>query len=165
VYERRLRGGIGHIKGAYKCVCFTEAPEHSFHEVMGRYRPFGIQLSKSWVFDRGGRPVIYQTDAEYEQLIEEQRWRHVRYEPSATPPTDFTWEREWRVRTDVLPLTPGDAIVIVPNEDWAQQLRDEHYALEEHHIELMQLSYGDDWNPGGPPEPFPYGLATLGMHQ
>lgn len=116
--ERCIRGGNGNIEGEYNCVCFTEAPQLSFHEVRGRYRPFGIQLSKTWVFDRGGRPVIYQTDAEFVVLPPELRWRHVRYEPNRTPPVDFTWEREWRVLADELPLPPGEAIILVPGESW-----------------------------------------------
>src|SRR5689334_19152520 len=71
--EQRLIGGNGAIKGAYNCVCFTEAPEALFHKVVGRYRPFGIRVSKKWLFAQGGRPVIYQSAGEFDQLPEEIR--------------------------------------------------------------------------------------------
>ena len=83
VQERCLCGGTGHIRGGYQCVCFTEAPQNTFHNVIGRYRPFGIRVSKKWLYQEGGRPVIYQSDQEYDALPESHRWRHVRYEPDA----------------------------------------------------------------------------------
>lgn len=75
-------------------------------------------VDKAWMFEMGGRPVIYHSDAEYELLPEALRWRHVRYEPTARPSIDFTWEREWRVHRDQMPITPNDAAIIVPNQDW-----------------------------------------------
>src|SRR5437773_2620660 len=69
--DGRLRGGLGCIKGGYRCVCFSEAPiaalgtllaNRSAHNV--RYRPYGIMVTKQWLFDQGGRPVIYQPDAD-----------------------------------------------------------------------------------------------------
>ena len=79
--ERRLLGGNGHIKGGYKCVCFSEAPlavlTEKFYQ---RYSSFGIMVSKEWLFARGGRPVIYQTEQKFGDLPESHRWRHVLYE-------------------------------------------------------------------------------------
>lgn len=95
----RLIGGTGKIKGGFPCVCFTEAPlpaiSHAFvaDGRLARYSPFGVIVSKKWLFERGGRPVIYQSDAEFQALPAEMRWRHVRYEPNGCPPTDFSWER------------------------------------------------------------------------
>jgi len=88
-------------------VCFTEAPENVFHQVLGRYKPFGIQVPKSWLFEKGGRPVIYQAAGEYELLDEKIRWRHVRYEPHTTAPIDFSWEREWRIQAEELVIDTG----------------------------------------------------------
>jgi hypothetical protein len=95
VYERRILGSDTKIRGSWKCVCFTEAPENTFHQVLGKYKPFGIQVPKTWLFSQGGRPVIYQAGAEYELLPEPLEWRHMRYEPNTNPPFDFSWEREW----------------------------------------------------------------------
>lgn len=101
VSEGRLLGGAGMIRGGYKCVCFTEAPLPAIAggfvnpESFSRYSPFGLMFDKSWLYANGGRPVIYQPDTDFNALPEDMRWRHVRYEPLAVPPIDFTWEREW----------------------------------------------------------------------
>lgn len=163
VREHRLLGGNGHIRGGYRCVCFTEAPQGSFHQVIGRYRPFGIRLPKRWLYARGGRPVIYQSDAEYDQLPESHKWRHVRYEPGATPPIDFSWEREWRIKTEELPLPPGEANIIVPRESWAHELIAEHQAAEEERIEFEAVAYGDEWPQYQDPEPFRYAYSVVNV--
>jgi len=142
VREQRLRGGSGHIKGRYQCVCFTEAPQTTFHDVIGRYRPFGVRVSKRWLYSEGGRPVIYQREAEFEALPESHRWRHVRYEPDCEPPVDFTWEREWRIRTDVLVLPPGEARLVLPHQEWADLLEADHLEEEEYRIRLESVAYG-----------------------
>ncbi len=97
--ESRLLGGDGFIKGSYHCVCFTEAPLAEMVSMFAtaaisggpgalRYGPFGIGVGKEWLFAQGGRPVIYQSEGEYDLLPEDFRWRHCRYEP---PNIDFTW--------------------------------------------------------------------------
>src|SRR6516165_2798679 len=67
--EHRLVGGTGHIRGGYQCVCFTELSFRLYAHSgfvnprgLSRYSPFGIMVPKDWLFERGGRPVIYQTD-------------------------------------------------------------------------------------------------------
>ena len=158
--ERRLLGGNGYIRDGYVCVCFTEAPETMFHEITGRYRPFGIRVSKRWVNSEGGRPVIYQCDSEYDQLNECNKWRHVRYEPNSDPPIDFTWEREWRIRTQELNLLPGEARIIVPDEDWADILVAEHLTHEEQRIQLEAMNYGELYSAQSP-DPFYYPFSVI----
>lgn len=71
-----LIGGSEFIKGKYKCVCFSETPETQIEKGLvnprnySRYSPFGILVSKKWLFSQGGRPVIYQPEEEYEYLSE-----------------------------------------------------------------------------------------------
>jgi hypothetical protein len=94
-----------------------------------RYKPFGVMVSKSWLFSQGGRPVIYQPDEEFELLHESQRFRHVRYEPNAPSPdrrVDFTWEREWRILIDELPLVPDQTTVVVPTRVWEEWFQGKH---------------------------------------
>jgi len=119
--ERTLRGSTGFIRGGYACVCFTEAPVSELttlfriselsSEARPAYEPFGIAVNKVWLFERGGRPVIYQPDNEFDLLPDSLRWRHCRYEPDRDleKAVDFTWEREWRIRTDALTLDPEEA--------------------------------------------------------
>jgi hypothetical protein len=118
--ERRLIGSGRWVKGGHRCACFTEAPiselasvfalSESSTEKNPRYEPYGIAVRKEWLFERGGRPVIYQTDSERESLPQGIQWGHVRYEP---PNIDFTWEREWRLCIDILTLEPQDTLVVV----------------------------------------------------
>ena len=151
-------GGNGMIRGGYRCICFTEAPLPAVATdlVKGgsftRYAPFGLMFEKQWVYGQGARPVIYQSDAEFNQLPEEMRWRHVRYEPTAIPPVDFTWEREWRLHQDELLFSPSDTVLVVPSRereefvlgiwDSQQQLEVEVYSsiLDQAIVEQMQES-------------------------
>lgn len=128
-----ITGGRGHIKGGYQCVCFTESPVHAIRDILLRrskcelkYEPFGIAVSKPWLFEQGGRPVIYQAEDEFAALPENLRWRHVTYDPVRRPPADFTWEREWRIKTDSLSINPRDACLIVPSVDALREVCIEH---------------------------------------
>lgn len=149
VAERRLLGGNGFIKGNYTCVCFTEAPFPDLAEVFARtvaerlrYMPFGILLPKRWLFERGGRPVIYQTEDEFIQLPESLRYRHVRYEPNGQPPIDFSWEREWRVRLDVLALDPEVSSLVLPSQEYLDELVRLHEHAQDEAVELNSIAVG-----------------------
>ena len=164
IADRRLVGSGGKIRGGYRCVCFTEAPLTSLQHGLvnpsaySRYSPFGVILTKDWVFKQGGRPVIYQPDTEFSLLPEPIRWRHMRYEPDQI---DFTWEREWRVQCDELHIEPEVAGIIVPNNDWAAALIAEHDAHQEFEVyqytqimdDLLAEQYRDH---------FPWRIYALG---
>lgn len=130
--DKKLLGSNQDIRGGYRCVCFTEAPVSKFAQVLAvpgqlgmRYRPFGVMVDKSWLFDHGGRPAIYQPESEFELLHESQRFRHMRYQPGKT---DYTWEREWRIRADEIELPPEKITLVVPTRDWADWAKDRHAA-------------------------------------
>ena len=80
-------------------------------------------LSKLWLYEQGGRPVIYQPDSDYDLLPDSLRYRHVRYEP---PDVDFTWEREWRFPGSELDLEPAALTAIVPNRQWVDNVKEAH---------------------------------------
>ncbi len=77
--ENIIYGSNNMIKGGYKCVCFSEAPLPCITNGLNnnqnytKYSPFGIMTSKKWLFSIGGRPVIYQTEEEYNLLVEEKK--------------------------------------------------------------------------------------------
>lgn len=149
----QLLGGTGEIRGGYECICFTEAPRELFFKINSRYTAFGVMLGKSAVFDLGGRPVIYQSEEEFNLLDESIKWKHVRYEPTATPAIDFTWEREWRLPMKKLDLSLEETTVIVPNEKWKKRL------YEDFESEEIQLSDYTNAMLGGyfiAPRDFPY---------
>ena len=146
--EGRLRGSDKWTP-AESCICFTEAPIQEFNSIFSlvaiaasesqrpRYEPYGIAVSKRWLFAQGGRPVIYDHPEAVEDLPETQRYRFVPYDPSRG--IDFTWEREWRIRGADLQLDPKETLVVVPTADEAFDLT---YRLAD-----MEADYDDD---GGP---------------
>lgn len=93
--DMKLIGNNGMIKGGHNCVCFSEAPLTAISKGLvnsdyySKYSPFGITVSKKWLFKQGGRPVIYQTEAEYKQL-NSNSWRHVTFDLSRDDEIDFT---------------------------------------------------------------------------
>jgi hypothetical protein len=124
--ERKIRASSRHIRGGAECVCFTETPVQEVSAYFAptlsaeppRYEPYGIAVRKDWLFERGGRPVIYQSNSEFEALPKHLQWRHCRYEPGSV---DFTWEREWRIQSDVA-LDPAHTIVVAPTYEETAEL-------------------------------------------
>ena len=147
--EKTLRGSSGFVKGGSKCVSFTEAPfdvlSAGFHGHNGesRYSRFGLRFAKDQVFRAGGLPVIYQPDSEYSTLPPSMRWRHVRYEPLADPPIDWTWEREWRLLTQEFTFSTEDVEVVLPDEATAKRFVElvEHESF--HHAWALTQVLGD----------------------
>jgi hypothetical protein len=82
-------------------------------------------VPKAWLFERGGRPVIYQPEAEFDALPAELQYRHVRFDAPGGG-KDVTFEREWRIRAEDVPLDPKLCTLIVPNREWDYRLRAEH---------------------------------------
>lgn len=169
VREGALRASSAMIRGEHRCICFTEAPL----AVMARglvnladfstYRPFGVLFEKVYVFQEGGRPVIYQPDSDYALLPEALQWRHVRYEPIAADeraPIDFTWEREWRIACDRFPVDPRAAALVVPSQAWADRLRAVHALSQEDAVyaysQIMDINLAEQFR-----EEFPWRLIVL----
>ncbi len=113
-------------------VCFTEAPISEFaalfalsslarsdHERL-RYEPYGVAVSKSWLYAQGGRPVLYDGASASALLPKELRYRFVQFDPTGVEP-DVSWEREWRISSKRLMLDPKHSLVIVPTADEAFQ--------------------------------------------
>jgi hypothetical protein len=131
LYEERLLGTSRWTYGQ-NCVCFTEAPIHEFNAIFSlveiaasekerpRYEPYGIAVSKNWLFSKGGRPAIYDHPSAFEALTDDHKYRFVPYNPGEG--IDFTWEREWRIKTDFLKLDSKETLVIVPTSEEAFDL-------------------------------------------
>jgi len=145
VFEKKIIGTGNNIREGWECVCFTEAPESAFHEVAGQYKPFGIQVPKSWLFSLGGRPVIYQASNEYDLLPDSIKWRHMRYEPDHEPPFDYSWEREWRIQTNELAIVPEYSRILVPDQEWVDLLINEHNNYQEMELHYIASVYGEEW--------------------
>lgn len=149
VAGRCVSGSTEGIHDGSRCVSFAEAPIRQLREVFrwsaerdARIQPFGVLLGKDYLFALGGRPVIYQPDAEYEELPASLQYRHVRYDPITVPPIDFTWEREWRQRADVLHLEPERCCIVVASEVDRAALFMEHAEREELRLEALGPAVG-----------------------
>jgi hypothetical protein len=161
--DRKLVGSGTKIRGAHSCVCFTEAPIDFLPnglvspESFARYSLFGITVAKDWLFRRGGRPVIYQSDSEYGQLSSSLQWRHMRYEPGTV---DFTWEREWRINCLDMPFEPHEARIVVPDDYWLGRLVSEHDVHQSYQVleysQIMDDDFAEQYR-----EPFPWLVACL----
>lgn len=158
-----VHGSRKKIRDGSLCVCFSEAPMSSLRSGLLNpsfytpYSPFGIYTTKEHIFALGGRPVIYQPESDYSLLSEENSWRHMRYEP---PSIDFTWEREWRIKTEGYRFDPSTTQIIIPNHIWASRLINEHEEQQRWQTiqysqimdELLAIQYE---------EPFPWVIAEL----
>ena len=149
VAERCLRGSDAAVQDGSRCVSFAEAPIRQLRDVFrwsaernANLQPYGVLLGKDYLYAVGGRPVIYQSDAEYELLPEPLRYRHVRYDPLTVPPIDFTWEREWRLRADVLQLEPERCCIVVASEEDRAALFTELAEREELRLEALGSAVG-----------------------
>ena len=75
-------------------------------------------------------------------MPEEMKHRHVRFELSKDSTIDFTWEREWRVKTDTLKITPKDVTIVTPDRD-AMRVFQKKYK-QWHFIALSDLGFKID---------------------
>lgn len=116
------------LKGARNppVICFSEAPIQEFSKLFSlfkrypdpRFAPYGIAVKKSWLFSKGGRPVIYQPESEKKLLPRELQYRHVAFDPISK---DFTWQREWRIQTESLQLERENILFIFPDNEGVNQ--------------------------------------------
>lgn len=127
--SQKLLGGNGFIKGGYTCICFSEAPIAKLSYLLAlndsdsyKYQPYGIMVDKKWLYQQGARPVIYGPDPDFDRLPEEMKYRHVRFWLSDRYSVDHTSEREWRIRTDELPIDKAQVTVVVADRDAKEAL-------------------------------------------
>ncbi len=128
LYEGKLKGASKWTNGE-NCICFTEAPIVELNSIFSlveiassqeqrpRYEPYGIAVSKKWLFSKGCRPVIYDHPEIFDSLPQGLKYRFVPYNPEEG--IDFTWEREWRIKTDFLQLDHKHTLVVVPTANEA----------------------------------------------
>lgn len=112
--EKTLLGSTnsGFIQGSDRAVCFQDAPLYSItqnliHEQFNRdelggkirYRPYGISFNKKYIFNKGGRPVIYEQKDIARKKYPDDLWRIVSFDLNdKNNIVDWTHEREWRVK-------------------------------------------------------------------
>jgi hypothetical protein len=128
--DKKLRDFKGQEEDGCHRICFSEAPLSKLGQLIASahsgftYQYFGITLEKQWLFERGGRPVVYQPARERDLLHASARYRHVTYDPADPGQRDVTFEREWRIPVAELPLDPVAMTLVVPTRAWAYRARD-----------------------------------------
>lgn len=122
----------GSIVGDTPAVCFQDAPlsavgqncwfEQTFREentwAKKRYDPTGVIIPKTYVFDKGGRPVIYDTTSEAKSYLPREKWwRIVNFDLSDTDNIlDWSHEREWRIPNELY-FEISDVVLLFANND------------------------------------------------
>ncbi|MEQ1543747.1 hypothetical protein [Methyloglobulus sp.] len=149
--EGKLRG-TSRWSEPDKIVCFTESPIQEFNSIFSlvtiasseserpRYEPYGIAVSKKWLYKKGGRPVIYDHPDALCDYPESLRYRYVQYNP-ASPMEDYTWEREWRIKIDELELDSQHTLVVVPS---SKEAFDIVYGYA--HVDIEHDWDSEDWD-------------------
>lgn len=145
IKSKTIKGGTGFIKGGHTCVCFSEAPISKLSYIIAnetdknfKYQPYGVMVDKRWLYQKGGRPVIYGPDPDYRLLPDEMKYRHVRFYLSEKTTIDHSAEREWRIKTSDLQITPKEVTLIVPDRNIKSYL-EEKFDDPWHYIVLSDL--------------------------
>ena len=115
-------------KGRRVHICFTEAPLLSLvdmFEIFNQYdhpmyAPYGIGIRKDELYTNGGRPVIYGPKSDINLLDDSIHWRFETYDDDH----DFTWLREWRIKTIKYKLLPISCFIIT--NEYHELLFDTH---------------------------------------
>lgn len=150
--ERRIRGSntsSSFINGKIPAVCLQEAPliaiaenlqyeeklrKEENHKI--RYLGFGIIFQKHFIYQKNGRPVIYDdTNQAKEYLPESERWRIVRLDLSDKKHIiDWTHEREWRVPEELL-FDYSQCEIIVPSSKYYRKFVE--YCLKNNREDIL----------------------------
>lgn len=121
----------GFIIGDRRAVCLQEAPIYSLAQniyteqtyrknndtVKERYVGWGLQFRKGFVYEHGGRPVIYDKTSDAKSYLPSKEWwRIVNFDLSNEEAIiDWTHEREWRV-PEKLDFPLSEVAVLLPSE-------------------------------------------------
>lgn len=151
--SQQILGSSKSILGGYKCICFSEAPISALGQIIAkkdpdiRYSPYGFMFTKEYLYNLGARPVIYQSAEEYYLLKDELKYRHVSFDLSKDKKVDWTWEREWRLKKEMLSISPNDVTLIIPTREIEEKLKDEnHKNNSQMAIAEIPISHRFDWH-------------------
>ena len=96
---------VKHADSETRVACFMDVPFAALKYVCaaknaGRYEPYGVVVPKKSVYKQKGRPVLYLSNDECDELSipKVERWRVVAFEHDSENDTWIDWqhEREWR---------------------------------------------------------------------
>lgn len=133
IKERKLNGSTtqsGFITGNRKAICFQDAPlsgiaqnvvhEREFKKELGdkvRYVGVGLAFPKSYIFQQGGRPVMYEKKETAKKILpKDEWWRIVDFDlTNKENIIDWTHEREWRLPADEFNFDLTKVVILLPN--------------------------------------------------
>lgn len=127
--EKRIRACDKWTRGSIPVVSFTERTPEEFH-LISRWRrglmrqnfePYGIAFIKEALVNRGARKVIYGSEENYKNLLDETK---TFFQLSTSSGLNWSEEREWRFRGDLefTDMLQNEWFAIVPNDDDANSL-------------------------------------------
>jgi len=134
IERQELLAGIATIRGETPMVSFTEVSPPELHRLRvfrphrGRwdFQPYGICIRRSWLSQRGSRPVQYADDETWKTLAPEEKpfFQKAVSQTKAGNIIHWTVEQEWRYAGDIdlSLLSEDDAIIFVPTEGEARSL-------------------------------------------
>lgn len=141
--EKKIIGSTtktGFIIGKKPAVCFQEAPLYSvaqncYYEIQkskadksytAKYSAVGLQFTKFYIFNKGGRPVFYEkSDIAKQILPPDEHWRIVDLDISDRNQfTDWTHEREWRLPGDLI-FEYEHTYIVLPSKPMFNRIYDE----------------------------------------
>lgn len=150
--ERRIKGSKtenGFICGKIPAVCLQDAPLMAIAENLQyektlrdmehqkiRYLGFGIRFQKKLIYEKQGRPVIYdETNEAKAYLPEKEWWRIVKLDLlNKEHITDWTHEREWRVPGELY-FEYSQCEIIVPNSKYYKKFVE--YCLDNNREDIL----------------------------
>jgi hypothetical protein len=157
------------IAGECGYICFTEAPITMLPKMIeyfatynerAKFAPYGVAFSKSLLFYKGARPVIYSDYGEDALLDPSIRWRHQDFHPiilkgSKSPQyRDYSWMREWRLPKKEFSFSAKQSLVIT-KESWEdflyqelQPMNDPYDDIPEWKRNYCHISFQDITNDG-----------------
>lgn len=124
-----LKDGKLKDKRSHGFICLSESPITMLAPMFDLFRqwedpmyaPYGIGIKKEFIYNLGGRPVIYGDENERMVLPQSLKWRFVLYNPKCY---DFTWLREWRVPVSEIELSLNNCFVVVDQKRELEELRE-----------------------------------------
>ena len=129
---QRLLGTNRLTRSTRPVICFADVrldeleTRRIFRPHLGRwdFTPFGLAIDRDWLQERGARPVMYGSHADWSRLAEADR-PFFQLAPDPEEPRGIDWrtESEWRLvgDLDLKQIPVGAARVFVPSRDIAQQ--------------------------------------------
>lgn len=143
----------GFIIGSRPAVCLQEAPLNAIAENLlyekqvrkdsskPRYNSFGLRFNKQFIYNIGGRPVIYEKKDVMKNLLpKEEYWRIVNYDLSnPNMIIDWSHEREWRVPGDIRFDYKDIEIVVASNKYYRKLIA---YCIENDKQDMLKKING-----------------------